>query len=410
MLLGIFTILITNCIIITYQQIIKRPVDKSDEQHGCIINANYRTTLLKKLLADYDKTSVPTNKSVDVVVAITVQDISSLSETTSSFVVDLWFSQTWTDPNLAYSHLSCKTDLLLDASVSELIWTPGVCFFNSKYTELHRSPSDNIMLVIYPNGTIWLRYRLRVSGPCKFHLTNFPIDHQDCTLIFESYFYTTAEVQLLWRDWNAVEMPAGNKLLLPDYNFYNVSWKRFRKRYAAGLWDQLHVTFRFKRLYGFYIFQLYLPTYLSVFMSWIAFWIDSRSLPARMILGVNALMVVTFQFGNVLTNLPRVSYIKAIDFWFFICVTFISLSLIELAIIGYVQKIQSSNNRKIRHFKYFSHHFKTETLLIRNESVSKINQPPYREVVSDPRMPPLLPRNSDFFRESQDETVTDEMR
>uniref|UniRef100_A0A183C2J4 Neur_chan_LBD domain-containing protein n=1 Tax=Globodera pallida TaxID=36090 RepID=A0A183C2J4_GLOPA len=233
---------------------------------GCVHNSRHRKSVLADIMNGYDKTVVPSNESVTVQVEMTVQDISAISEITGSFVADVWFSQIWLDPRLEYANFSCKSNLSLDSSVAEKLWTPNVCFVNSKQTQIHRSPSNNVLLVIYPNGTIWLNYRVRVSGPCTFTLS---------------------------------------------------CWETEMNEYTAGAWDQLKVTFRFKRLYGYYVLQMYLPTYLSVFIS---------------------LMALTFQFGNVVKNLPRVSFVKAIDIWFFVCVSFIFSSLVELAVVGVVEK------------------------------------------------------------------------
>ncbi|KHJ79743.1 Neurotransmitter-gated ion-channel ligand binding domain protein [Oesophagostomum dentatum] len=216
-----------------------------------------------------------------------------------------------------------------------MLWSPNVCIVNTKSTTVHMSPKPNVLLMLMPNGTIWLNYRVKVESPCSMNLERFPIDQQVCSLVFESYSYNTATVSI---DWMPIAITVLEDISLPDFDLSGIKTFKHTESYKAGEWYRLTVELRFKRRYGFYILQMYFPTYISVFISWIAFCIDTKALPARIVLGVNSLMSLTFQFGNIIRSLPPVSYIKAIDIWMFTCVAFIFASLLELAFVAYQDK------------------------------------------------------------------------
>lgn len=113
--------------------------------------------VLEQILKNYDKDLVPTSNGVDVEAELVVQDIYEVSEITSSFNADLLFGQIWHDPGLQFDHLThCLHNLTLGFGVLERIWVPNICFVNSKQTDIYKSPSPNVFLLIFPNGTVWV--------------------------------------------------------------------------------------------------------------------------------------------------------------------------------------------------------------------------------------------------------------
>ncbi|VDM11938.1 unnamed protein product, partial [Wuchereria bancrofti] len=118
--------------------------------------------VLEHLMLSYDRKTVPIADGVNVKVDLMVQAISSISEMTASFTADVFFSQIWLDPGLAFENVTkCLANLTLSYRTIDDIWLPNVCFQNSKSTSIHSSPTPNIFLMIYPNGTIWANYRVK---------------------------------------------------------------------------------------------------------------------------------------------------------------------------------------------------------------------------------------------------------
>uniref|UniRef100_A0A915PIN5 Uncharacterized protein n=1 Tax=Setaria digitata TaxID=48799 RepID=A0A915PIN5_9BILA len=248
---------------------------------------------------------------VDVAVEFWVQAITSINEITNDFEMEIYINEMWLDPALNFEHLSpCKDNLSLN------------------------------------------HQRVRVKGPCIMDLSNFPMDVQTCHLIYESFNYNNQEVRMRWNTINPNPVYTVSQILLPDFILINISSTLRIEKYPAGMWDELHVNFTFERRCIWYFMQAYVPTYLTIFISWVSFSLGPRAIPARTMLGVNALLAMIFQFGNIMRNLPRVSYIKAIDIWMLVSMTFIFSSLIELAIVGSkVKNLESGQRPRKLHCK-----------------------------------------------------------
>uniref|UniRef100_A0A0N4ZEI1 Ligand-gated ion channel 50 n=1 Tax=Parastrongyloides trichosuri TaxID=131310 RepID=A0A0N4ZEI1_PARTI len=288
------------------------------------------------IFRNYNKHKIP-GGSVEVEVEVWTQEITSVSDATQDFQLDLYISETWLDPALNFEYLNpCKHNISFKSNILKTIWTPNSCFINSKTAEIHKSPFDNIFLLIYANGTVWTNYRLKLQGPCIMNLQRFPFDSIKCFLTFESFNYNIQEVSMKWSENGVSTMK--EKMELADYELDHMTSLRNTEKYPAGLWHELTMEFHFNRRAGWYILQAYLPTYLTICISWISFALGTKAIPARTMLGVNSLLAMTFQFGNIIRNLPRVSYVKAIDVWMLSCMTFVFCSLLELAWVGYLSK------------------------------------------------------------------------
>ncbi|KAK5979606.1 Neurotransmitter-gated ion-channel transmembrane region [Trichostrongylus colubriformis] len=184
--------------------------------------------------------------------------------------------------------------------------------------------------------------RVRVKGPCSMDLLDFPMDTQSCRLNYQSFSYNNEEVQMRWNE-RGHPVFVMKPINISDFWLKNITPAVIRREYPAGMWDELVVTFVFERRYMWYFLQAYLPTYFTIFISWLAFALGPQAITPRTMLGVNALLSMIFHFGSIMRNLPRVSYIKAIDVWMLSSMTFVFLSLIELAIVGLKERRQVIN-------------------------------------------------------------------
>ena len=64
---------------------------------------------------------------------------------------------------------------------------------------------------------------------------------------------------------------------------------------------------------SYYVVTIYIPTFMIVCVSWMSFWLDHKSAPARVSLTITTLLAMSTTTSSINSSLPPVAYTKAID-------------------------------------------------------------------------------------------------
>ena len=64
------------------------------------------------------------------------------------------------------------------------------------------------------------------------------------------------------------------------------------------------------RQLSYYVFTIYIPTFMTVCVSWMSFWLDHKSAPARVALTITTLLAMSTTTSSINSSLPPVAYTK----------------------------------------------------------------------------------------------------
>ncbi|XP_021348240.1 glycine receptor subunit alpha-3-like isoform X2 [Mizuhopecten yessoensis] len=297
--------------------------------------AQIRQDVLNHLLntSRYDSSIAPNfeqDTATNVTIQLFVRSIHSIREISMDFSVDIFLRQKWTDPRLVFINMTDITRLELDQKLIDKVWVPDTIFTNEKEAAVHSITVPNKLMHLYQNGTVFYSARIGMTLSCHMELQKYPLDSQFCPFYMESYGYTTENLIFHWDTTKAMEI---TEVELPQFFIESDPYfDRCDKDYGeAGIFTCLEGGVLLRRNTGYYVIQVFVPSILIVILSWVSFWIDIDSTAARISLGVLTVLTMTTQSAGARSQLPRVSYVKAIDVWMATCLFFVFGALIEFA-------------------------------------------------------------------------------
>ncbi|KAL9881155.1 gamma-aminobutyric acid receptor subunit alpha-1 isoform X3 [Glossina fuscipes] len=220
------------------------------------------------------------------------------------------------------------------------IWRPDTYFFNGKHSHIHTLTVPNKLLRLDQDGGILYSMRLTIKATCPMELKNFPMDHQSCPLIIGSYGYTRGQLVYEWKGADdAVSFVPG--MTLNQFDLISMRSRNLTYTRREGEFSVLHVAFNLKRHTGYFLIQVYVPCILIVVLSWVSFWIHREATSDRVGLCVTAVLTLSTISLDSRTDLPKVKYATALDWFLLMSFLYCIATLLEFAGVHYFTKVGS---------------------------------------------------------------------
>ncbi|UJR30765.1 hypothetical protein I4U23_018285 [Adineta vaga] len=301
--------------------------------------------VLNHLLKSYDRYHRPTygGEPDKVIVDIYVRSMGGISELDMEYSFDCFFRQRWTDKRLIYNQTSVMnyTSLPVSFQMFSKIWKPDTYFYNGRRSYIHSVPHVNRFFRIANDGTILYSQRLTIRATCVMNLRNLPLDTQRCTLLIGSFAYDSEETVYEWNNNSAVDVQSN--LIMNQFSLFDASvGKRFLDSDNRTR-SIIYVVFAFRRHVGYFLLQLYIPCILIVFLSWVGLWLNREATNDRINLGVTTVLTLIFVIIEGKKDLPKVSYITALDLFLAVCFIFVFSTLFEFALVHYYTKARTGD-------------------------------------------------------------------
>jgi hypothetical protein len=288
------------------------------------------------------------DRPIDVTIGLHVVNLASIDEVSEQFQLDAYMFERWVDKRLAYTPQGLQDQAR--AYEKGQIWNPQLEMINASSP---RSRAE-VSLTVSPDGTVRYVERIVVTLSSRFELRRFPFDRQRLKIIIHPFLANGPNIKFKLDEnstWTASEFESFSSLAqwhltglhsellnVPAYGGLTVPEARF----------EIDVT----RRSSFYLWKVFLPLLLMVFLSWAVFWIEANDLSNQVQVAVTTILtVIAFAFA-ISATMPRLPYLTYIDAFFLECYIYVFLAVVELMTVHVTHRSERRRDLGLQIRKY----------------------------------------------------------
>eukprot|EP00794_Sanderia_malayensis_P007191 gene7191-7997_t len=314
------------------------------------MNTTEATLVMKNIFQNrhYINSSIPASaypgNPLKVYIALEIKDMVPLNVFFNHIFVEGSLQLEWTDERLKFNSSTVNATIILTGNSVHSVWLPDLWLTGErKITPVDRSS----FLHLSGNGRVSFYTRIRVNVFCAMNYSDFPFDQQTCELGFESYGYNTKMLTLL----PSTEFPAirrSDQFAFREYTLENYKVLISKKNYSrTGVFDQVRFQLFLHREVPYYLMKYYVPLALIVSASWISFWLDHRSCPARTGLPATTFLTLISTAESIRSNdFIYQTFSTATEIYINVCAFYVFATIIEYLFVNATMSPSNQTQRE----------------------------------------------------------------
>lgn len=259
-------------------------------------------------------------------------DLISINEHDQTFNADVYFMFSWKDPRLMFTGDKDHPQIYAEeAAVEKLstIWWPDPEFINTGARNI-----NNETLYIYPDGSVEYVLGFTTDFWHAFDYRRFPFDSQKLKILISSFIWNKDWLVFV-ADPSELDYSKSSAITFQERAVKQIDAEVFNEKrgFEPDTYSTFVATISIKRNPSFYLYQVFIPNFIVLLITYCIFYIDPSEFSSRLFIGLTGLLVFTATKFVIDADLPRLGYITLLDklfFIFYFCASItVILSLIQ---------------------------------------------------------------------------------